>query len=620
MSVALASERFRASGGFAGEGVRRLMGAPNLSLLQTVIRESLQNSCDAGAGEGPIRTLVRLRTLQADEVAALRETFADLPEGSPSRLAMAATLAQDTPLVMEICDWGTVGLGGPTRADEAPPDAARMDFVNFIRNVGAARDTDQGGGTYGYGKTALYLTSGCGAIVVDTLTLTAEGPQRRLIGCQLGEAYARDGVRYTGRNWWGEAAGEDLVEPLTGEAAVRLASRLGLPEREDGATGTSIMILDPDLGGETTHAAVSSIEEIILWFFWPKMIDAGAGPAMTFSLEDQTGVRSVRHPDEVAPLDLFADAYRKLRSGGADVREIRSQRPAQRLGRLAVRRGFRTPRIRFRETDPLIPHTCRHIAVMRPVELVVRYYEGRELPDERQEWAGVFICDSDPIVERAFADSEPPAHDDWIPENLPRGHAKTFVRVAIRELINVAAAAGGTARAAPGAGAQGPSLARAADSMARLLGGAGAGHHDFAAGSGGAGARGDTGGGATCGGSAGGSRRGGRARADAPVFISLEAAEGHVEALFDVRAANPTGAGAVLRARPGLVIDGVLTTETDAPRGQVRVLGWETQDGDTLGGGPVLDLAAESELRVRVRVAVPPGAVAGLAVDVEGAA
>jgi hypothetical protein len=33
-----------------------------------------------------------------------------------------------------------------------------------------------------------------------------------------------------------------------------------------------------------------------------------------------------------------------------------------------------------------------HIALMRPVELVVKYLEGNPLPDARLEWAGVFIA------------------------------------------------------------------------------------------------------------------------------------------------------------------------------------------------------------------------------------
>ena len=48
---------------------------------------------------------------------------------------------------------------------------------------------------------------------------------------------------------------------------------------------------------------------------------------------------------------------------------------------------------------------------MRRVELVVKYLEGPELPAPQVEWAGVFINDED--IDSAFADAEPPTHDDW---------------------------------------------------------------------------------------------------------------------------------------------------------------------------------------------------------------
>jgi hypothetical protein len=606
MSVVVAAERFPASGGFAGEGVRRLMGAPNLSALATVIRESLQNSCDAAGNGEAIRVMIRFRRLEGEALIALREFFHQLPEDSPSLESMEKVLSRSAPLVMEISDFGTAGLGGPTRADEAPPDGVKPDFVNFVRNVGAKRDTHQGGGTYGYGKTALYLASSCGVILVDSLASAPTGEQRRLIGCHIGDAYVHAGGRCTGRHWWGVATEQqEFVEPLTDAAATDLADRLGLPRRSEGETGTTITILDPQFGDEADELdsddALGEIEEIILWYFWPKMIDLGAGQAMSVTLCGSEGERPVRNPDEVAPLDLFADAFRKIRSGASDVRAIRSIRPPKLLGRLAIRRGFRSPRIRFSSAaDAYIPHTSRHIAVMRPAELVVRYYEGASLPDEKQEWAGVFICDDDRVVERAFSDAEPPAHDDWVPENLPKGPAKTYVNVAIREITNVAAAAGGLARPVSGVGGDGPSLARASISLARMLP-AGVGPED----------RGGRGGGG-----GGGGRAAGRVRIDAPTFIGLQVGAEGVEALFEIKAVNRTDSPAMLVVRPGLVMDGVLTDETAAPRGEVRVLGWNVVDGTAWEGadGPRID--AGDELRCRVRVAVPAGVVVGIAAGV----
>lgn len=608
--LALASERYRASGGFAGEGVRRLMGAPNLSMLQTLVRESLQNSCDAGTGNGPVRALIRLRRLKLDEVATLRTLLSPLPDG-PSQRELAAILDQPAPVVMEICDWGTWGLGGPTRADAAPPPGTRMDFVNFIRNVGAARDTDQGGGTYGYGKTALFVASRCGTIVVDTRTTTRGGETRRLIAAHLGETYDHDGLRFTGRHWWGERTElEDLVEPLTGEAATEVAAGLGLPYRGDGETGTSILILDPDLGHDRLDLALvdpdldlalGEIEENLLWFFWPKMVDLGRGPAMEFRLAGEAAERRVGPPDRHAPLDLFVDAYRKIHER-RDVQEIRSQRPGKLLGRLAIRKGPRTPRQHVAPPDArLLPHTARHIAVMRPVELIVKYIEGMPLPDDVQEWAGVFICDEDHEVERAFADAEPPAHDDWIPDKLPSGRAKTFVRVALRELTGIAAAGGAAVRlAGAGSGAQG-SMARAAERLARLLPAT-------------ARPRSGSGGGGSGGGSAS------RPRVEPAVFEGLRATDRGIEASFLVRGRNATGRPALLTAAPCLVIDGALTEEREAPGGQVSVLGWRSADGAPLGDSPTLELGADGDFDVRLAVHVPPGAVVGVALTVEASA
>ena len=88
---------------------------------------------------------------------------------------------------------------------------------------------------------------------------------------------------------------------------------------------------------------------------------------------------------------------------------------------------------------------------MRPVELIVKYLEGHPLPDERLEWAGVFVASGEDEVERAFAESEPPAHDDWKPNNLPKGRTKTYVNVALTRLKE-AASEMGLPRTGPGRG------------------------------------------------------------------------------------------------------------------------------------------------------------------------
>ena len=71
----LHSEKFARTGNIAGEGFRRLLGRPALGLLQTVIREALQNSVDATPEGNRVEILLRFRTLEGDELARLQDLF-----------------------------------------------------------------------------------------------------------------------------------------------------------------------------------------------------------------------------------------------------------------------------------------------------------------------------------------------------------------------------------------------------------------------------------------------------------------------------------------------------------------------------------------------------------------
>ena len=102
---------------------------------------------------------------------------------------------------------------------------------------------------------------------------------------------------------------------------------------------------------------------------------------------------SIPFPEDFPPLDLFSKAMRAVRSGsGNDVRQISSQRPMKKLGTLAIERGQRTPRRPIVGESSLFPDTIHHIALMRPIELVVKYLEGAPFPDERIRLGGHLRC------------------------------------------------------------------------------------------------------------------------------------------------------------------------------------------------------------------------------------
>jgi hypothetical protein len=592
----LHSEPFSRSGGI-GDGLRKLLGQPTISLTETVVREAVQNACDAAKLQAGPEILIRLRTLSPSQAAALRtRVLAELPEHPASRAPLERFLNAPEPRVLEICDFGTTGLRGPTRADYLPPDAGDLDFINFLRNIGAERDTHHGGGTYGFGKVALYLASACRTIVVDTLTDQGGCDARRFMGCHLGGSFGEPqrtgGVRrFTGRHWWGlrgEDAEDPFVDPMIGAPAAALAAALGMPDRIGARIGTSIMILDPVSEISEGDDCGGRIAETLLWNFWPRMMESvGANRRLRCTLQIEDEIYDLPQPEQFPPLNLFCEAIDEVRGRKGRSKALHCLRPHRLLGRIAVAKGLRSPRRMLVAEDSLFPTNASHIAVMRPVELVVRYFEGPPLPDPRAEWAGVFIADDDDDTEQAFARSEPPAHDDWAWQGMEKGPAKTFVKRAcelIREEANAVAAA---PMASATGGEDGPSLAKIAGRMGALLSGSREG----------AGAR-------TPGVGVAGAAR--SVRATRPVFLALESVNGRPVAVFQTKVTqDAAGSGVALVATPALAIDGASLRGTAEGIGLApTVLSIRSADRGMEAPGPRLGIHGAAGL-FEIRVAMP---------------
>jgi hypothetical protein len=605
--LTLHSEPYGRTGNI-GANVRKLLGAPHLDPFQMMIREVLQNCCDAAKlGKGP-EVFLRLRRLGPEAAKAMRErVFAVLPAEQTSQALLREFATSDVPVVLEISDVNTTGLAGPTRADRIPVGTKHTDFIDFLRNIGTPRDTDQGGGTYGFGKMSLYGASRCHTILVDTLAIGEGGPVRRLMGCHVGSSFdvREDGMmlRFTGRHWWGIPSDDgETVEPLTGEYAEQLAEQLGFLERGTDRTGTSIMILGFDTGDRSLEAFGGRIAETVLWNFWPRMMeDTPASRRLTVHIEIDGQPMELPKPEDFPPLDLFCAAMRRVRA----IQEERSAEvyclnPRKKLGRLTVERGLRARRTRLVEEESLFPENCSHIAVMRPAELVVRYFEGEAFPDQRLEWAGVFLVDKDREVERAFAESEPPAHDDWVPENIQERNAKRYVNVALREIKRTAKEVAGVGERSLSGAAASPPLARVSGLLGSTLAGVGTG---------GAGKRTGTGTGS-------GGPRPKRARALPATFVELRSDNGGAVAVFHTDVVQDTGRnGVVLRGEAGILVDGNSATPVRGLTDHPKIIGIRRLEGDLISEGSELRIDG-SDGTFEVLVRVPANCAATLDVSV----
>jgi hypothetical protein len=466
------SQPYPPEGASAAEGIRNQLGRPELDLLTILVRESAQNSWDArlAPSSSPVGYRIDIWTVGPAHTGAWREILLNGAPGGTENFPLRDTLRQGPVKVLAVSDRGTRGLGGPTRADDAVgPD---RDFVSFIRNIGEPRDTALGGGTYGFGKGIFYLLSRSGTVLVHSRCRTADGRhETRLIGCALWKSYVADepggGRRYTGRHWWGDTSGE-VVEPLVGREAEVTARRLGLRPFGTDETGTTVVVVDPDLDELSPPDAADYLAETITWHLWPKMISAGGHPpAMTFAVTCDGVEHSVPDPLETRPLNMFVAAHESM--NGPDGSDLHCMKPKQYLGRLGLVKRIMPPLEPTRASRMLdIEDVIHHVCLMRPAELVVTYRPGPKPPSVNQGYAGVFRADE--AMDEIYAKAEPPTHDAWNPQSLVRPES-TFVQTTFRrinEALDSLLSLGGATRT----GASNVALGAASSLFSGLVGGA----------------------------------------------------------------------------------------------------------------------------------------------------
>ncbi|WP_155981785.1 hypothetical protein [Nocardia sp. BMG111209] len=431
------SHPYPPEGASAAEGLRNQLGKPDLDHLTILIRESAQNSWDAKLDNAAtVDYRVDLRTISAAESSAWRQ---HLLRGAPADVHLPLRSALNGRIIraLLISDRGTRGLGGSTRADKVTE--TDRDFVSFMRNSGEPRDVELGGGTYGFGKGILYLMSKPGVILVHTRCRYEGRLETRLMGVALWRSYrsetAADTRRYTGRHWWGDDSGE-VIEPLVGSAAESVAQQLGLQPFTGSETGTTIVIIDPELGDRTPAEAAQYLADTIAWQLWPKMIPDGRGVSpMRFAVTCDGIQYRVPDPTKERPLDLFVSAYKEMLSDNESPLYCKS--PRRLLGRLGLKKRIAVPfepsaAAQSAGFDRVVHHVC----LMRPAELVVTYWPGPKPASELLSYAGVFRADVK--MDQCYADAEPPTHDSWNYPSLKSKQDRTFVRTTFTRLKEAA--------------------------------------------------------------------------------------------------------------------------------------------------------------------------------------
>lgn len=574
-------------GGMKAPGILNLLGRPELGSLDLLIREAAQNAWDARLPEAnvPVEFRLRVRTLNAREAKVLRNLVLTAEaQLCPRDLAELAE-SGDEIHVLEVCDFGTVGLRGPTDP-LSPIGGSDARFINFFYDYGKAHAESNDGGTFGYGRSSLYLAGKARMILVDSLTAEVSGTsRRRFMASHVGDDFeiprGANRGRYSGIHLWvAEGSSPESPSPLEGAAAARLSKELGMIHRADGRPGTSILIpwIDPE------EYEPDKIVPRLLHHLWPKMVPVDGRCPMRFHVEVAGVEYKVPDPVKHPVYRLHAQALQLVRTKDEKqgVMALRTLRPQHVTGHLSIVTGVvaepgrtSTNEASSEEEDETEfdghsggSEPLDRVVLMRPAELVVRYHEipGTSLGADTR-WVAVFVCSDAPAVRTAFALAEPPAHDHWHSDRLASKSERIIVGKTMRDLIPDAVRdrLGIGKPTVTGKAETATSLAAASARFSELLlSGPGSlpGEESIASTDGKRGVP---------------KSRGSRVRAVVPT--KLDVVDGRRRAVFQVEVSGPVGATVCIGASPRVVAEGRLE-ELPGGVGAPRIIGADEDDAE----------------------------------------
>lgn len=452
--LSIFSEKKTPLGGFDYGIVTKLLGAPGyIDELSLFVRETAQNTWDARKDKkssDDVHYRFVLRTFTESEAKVFS---ASVFNGNQDSRELTTSLVKATskgqPYII-IEDKGTVGLAGPTEDDVR---SEVRNFVSFVRNIGQDKHDENSGGAFGFGKSVFFRFSAVKTIITYTRTTDEHG---KIVSRLMGMSLFKETEEQTGRHWWGVTPtnrSNQFNQPLTGDAAEKLAKAIGFDTYGDTETGTSVMMLCPSFPVQSKNGAallsvpegrsqfMHAVREALLLWYWPRMQGSGKkdGKLVCTLSCDQSQDETLSPDDLPSPLYLYQICFNEIQKTISNpaykpdpqvtVKHIKKSSDG--YGYLAVFKSNKSPRPKY-ETQAITPRhpfgsalwgtsdgvaSCRHVALIRAPGQVVKYEQMAESSLPANEYAAVFFLHpSGPNAKEIEADvkkSEPPAHDDW---------------------------------------------------------------------------------------------------------------------------------------------------------------------------------------------------------------
>ena len=233
-----------------------------------LVREIIQNSLDAKAGDGPVR--VRFALHPHSDMPREERQAAYFSRLKPALQFRQIEFSDDgVPALKQgylVCeDFGTRGLGGDPHLikDPARNSDKREDFYWFWRNIGRSGKTGDDLGRWGLGKTVYRAASRVGCMF--GLTVRHEDQRQLLMGQAVLKIHTHLGKEYAAEGYW--CAGGD---PLNTPRVISEPEQIEQFKREWKITRThesGLSVVAPFVAEELQPEGLA--RQVIVNFFWP---------------------------------------------------------------------------------------------------------------------------------------------------------------------------------------------------------------------------------------------------------------------------------------------------------------------------------------------------------------
>ncbi len=227
-----------------------------LDAAEAVSRESHQNTLDAPAGAGPVRTKISVH--EADDADG--DYFEALFSPLKAHLAAAGTrfvpASFRKPRFLVVEDFGTTGLTGAWDAMD------NGNFSDFWRRFGGSHKSGSKGGSWGLGKLAYPATST--ARTFFGVTVRKDDPQALLMGQTVLRHHEIAGKQYVPFGFYSTLASDGLQLPITDQAAIERFSRaVGFKRTVEPGLSIAVPFVSDDLTVE------SLVQPLLKNYFFP---------------------------------------------------------------------------------------------------------------------------------------------------------------------------------------------------------------------------------------------------------------------------------------------------------------------------------------------------------------